>query len=90
MTSPLDPRRLFSSTERAVLWMSADGRCTECGIDLDPSWHADHVDPHSRGGVTDVINGQALCPPCNLAKGNRVSEDLYAWQREAIRKSTLR
>jgi superfamily II DNA or RNA helicase len=30
-----------------------------------------------------VINGQALCPPCNLAKGDRVS-GLRQWQQRAI------
>jgi superfamily II DNA or RNA helicase len=55
---------------------------------LQAGWHADHVQPHSRQGETDVINGQALCPPCNLTKGSRV---LYSdkfqprpFQREVI------
>lgn len=82
----MDARRRFNATERASLWLLADGRCTECAAELRPGWHSDHIDPHSRGGLTDVINGQALCPPCNLAKGNRVSDDLRVWQREAVRK----
>ncbi len=78
-------RRFFNSRERAALFLAADGRCTECGIELEPGWHADHVDPHSRGGDTDVTNGQALCPPCNLKKGNKMT-DLRAWQSEALEK----
>lgn len=31
-----------------------------------------------------MVNGQALCPPCNLKKGDRVSDDLRDWQREAV------
>lgn len=82
----MDPRRRFTATERAALYLAAEGRCMECGDELGPGWHADHIDPHSRGGLTDVINGQALCPPCNLRKGNRVTnDDLRDWQREAIR-----
>lgn len=76
-------RRFFNSRERTALYLAADGRCTECGAELEPGWHADHVDPHSRGGITDVINGQALCPACNLKKGSSVSE-LRAWQAEAL------
>lgn len=81
-----DHRRRFNATERAVLYLAGDGRCAECGVDLEPGWHSDHVVPHVAGGVTDVINGQALCPPCNLKKGARVTDDLREWQREAIRR----
>jgi superfamily II DNA or RNA helicase len=76
-------RRYFNSRERGALYLAADGHCTECGAELEPGWHADHVDPHSAGGPTDVINGQALCPPCNLKKGARMDE-LRPWQRQAI------
>lgn len=78
-----DPRRRFNSREHGALYLAADGRCTECGAELEPGWHADHVDPHVAGGPTDVINGQALCPTCNLKKGADVST-LRDWQRKAI------
>lgn len=81
-------RRRFSDRERAVLYDAAGGCCMECGTPLEPGWHADHVDPHSRSGETDVSNGQALCPPCNLRKGNRVHyTDTFTarpFQREVI------
>lgn len=80
-----DPRRRFNSRERVALYLAADGRCSRCGAELEPGWHGDHIDPHSRGGPTDVINGQALCPRCNLEKGSSVS-DLRAWQAEALEK----
>ena len=67
-----DERRRFSRTERAALYLAAGGHCTTCGALLQPGWHSDHIDPHSRGGITDVVNGQALCPPCNLKKGATV------------------
>lgn len=75
-------RRRFSGRERTALYLAADGRCESCGVELEPGWHGDHVTPYSRGGRTDVINGQALCPPCNLKKGNRVSTP-REWQRQA-------
>lgn len=91
-------RRRFSKREKAALYDAADGRCQcwgcgACGPDgceaeLSRGWHADHDDPHSRGGETDLVNGRALCPPCNLSKGSRVLyRDAYTprpFQREVI------
>lgn len=76
-------RRRFSANERAALYLAANGRCTECRAELGPEWHADHITPWSAGGTTDVINGQALCPTCNLKKGNRLTV-LRAWQQQAL------
>lgn len=77
-------RRFFNATERAALYLAADGKCTRCGEPLPPGWHADHVDPYAAGGSTDVINGQALCPACNLRKGATLTT-LRTWQQEALR-----
>lgn len=76
--------RFFSSRQRQALWIIANGRCEICGIELPTDWHADHVIPHSKGGPTDVINGQALCPTCNLKKGNQMFDDLRPWQKLAM------
>jgi superfamily II DNA or RNA helicase len=82
-------RRRFNARERTALYLAADGRCARCGRKLEPGWHADHVTPHAAGGPTDVINGQALCPPCNLRKGSYVST-LREWQAEALERFLLR
>jgi superfamily II DNA or RNA helicase len=79
----MSERRFFSGRERVALYLAADGRCSWCGEELAPGWHADHMDPHVLGGPTDVVNGQALCPTCNLKKGDR-TVDLRPWQRQAI------
>jgi superfamily II DNA or RNA helicase len=84
-----EERMRFSSDERVSLWLAAGGRCENCGAELLPGWHADHEQPFSRGGPTDVINGQALCPPCNLQKGNFMTDTwrgpgLREWQQEAL------
>lgn len=76
--------RRFSGSQRIDLFLRADGRCQECGEVLGNGWHADHVVPWSLGGATDVANGQALCGPCNLRKGTRVSE-LREWQEFALK-----
>ena len=76
-------RRRFNGRERTALFLAAGGQCTLCGAALEPGWHGDHVQPWSRGGETDVINGQALCPDCNLKKGDK-TVDLRIWQSEAL------
>ncbi len=57
---------------RTILFNNADGRCVLCknSIAID-AFHADHVKPFSRGGLTVLENLQALCAPCNLSKGAR-------------------
>jgi len=36
-------RRRFNSSERVALYLAADGRCANCGTELEPGWHGDHV-----------------------------------------------
>ena len=83
-------RRRFNERERAALWILANGRCVLCGDALS-DWHADHIQAYATGGATDVINGQALCPPCNLKKGDGIvltggwsnAHPLREWQEQA-------
>ncbi|MFE9736163.1 DEAD/DEAH box helicase family protein [Streptomyces sp. NPDC005863] len=75
--------RRFNSSQRVALYLAADGHCAGCGVELEPGWHGDHVKPYSIGGPTDVTNGQALCPDCNLKKGNRHMQ-LRPWQEAAL------
>lgn len=84
-----DTRRFFNSRERLALYQAANGKCQMCGKPLDASFHADHVQPYSAGGLTDVLNGQALCDDCNLKKGTRMPENkivLRQWQQAAYNK----
>ena len=80
-----ESKRRFSASERAALYLAANGKCELCGVELGPGWHGDHVQPWSKGGSTDVVNGQALCPDCNRRKGSKVTE-LRDWQKNAINK----
>jgi 5-methylcytosine-specific restriction endonuclease McrA len=63
--------RRFRPAARVALFLAARGTCSSCGEPLRPGWHADHVEPVSKGGATAPANGQALCPRCNLVKGAR-------------------
>lgn len=88
--------RQFTAKQRSALYHLAQGRCSLCGSTLQPGWHADHKIPYHVGGKTDVFNGQALCPTCNLRKGGLSmprpwpeSIKLRPWQEDAIRRLTL-
>jgi len=48
-------------------------KCVYCPADLRVSGvHRDHIIPISKGGEHADQNMQALCPTCNLKKGNRL------------------
>ena len=81
----MSERRNFNSRERVKLFLSSDGKCSICGVDIVEGWHADHILPFSMGGKTHILNGQALCPKCNLSKGAKVMSGLWDWQKEAYR-----
>jgi len=66
-----DPRTLRSKKLRLALYLSAGGKCCLCGDELGEGWHADHIVPWSSVQSTNVFDMQALCPRCNLKKGNR-------------------
>lgn len=95
MSQPSSPndRRYFNTAERDALYLAADGRCQcrgcaacgpgSCDRPLERGWHADHMTPYSHVRETDVINGQALCPPCNRKKGVSM---LRGWQQQAKEK----
>lgn len=65
-----DDRRAFDEAERIAIYRRDDGLCQICLEEGKPEtearvpWRefdADHVRPHSRGGVTAVDNGRVLC-----------------------------
>ena len=83
-------RRFFNRQEKAAIAANAGWKCEICAQPLADGWHADHRIPYSKGGATDVVNGQALCPPCNMKKGsNTIMTHLRNWQQEAINRFVL-
>jgi superfamily II DNA or RNA helicase len=76
--------RSFNTNQRVALYLSSQGKCGICGTTLKPGWHADHKQPYSKGGNTDVINGQALCPVCNLKKGAKSLNGFNQWPEHPL------
>ena len=68
-----DAERLFSPEQRRILWNTAEKRqCKGCGEKMTwEDFHADHINPHSKGGRTSLDNAAVLCRSCNTSKGNR-------------------
>ena len=57
--------RTWALLRRAVL--NRDGyRCAKCG--LASRLEVDHVVPLAHGGTSDLVNLQALCRTCHIAK----------------------
>jgi hypothetical protein len=72
-SGPRDPVRRFSRADKAAIVGRAGGRCEHHGwlfgrCRETERLEADHVHPHSRGGWTNIANGQALCRRHNREK----------------------
>jgi len=81
-------KRLFNSYQKNYLWKQAEIKgiayCQNpyCKVKLVPfageahSFEADHKKPFSKGGLTVVSNGLALCKLCNRAKKSYYHKDM--------------
>lgn len=71
MGTVVEERRLFTPEERKQILKKTGGICACCGKKLKSSSMAiEHVIPHIRGGLNDMVNLIPLCYPCNERKGN--------------------
>lgn len=66
-----DPKRNFDEAQRQVIFRRDKGICKVCGRQCEwNDWEADHIIPWSKGGKTEIENGQVLCPSCNSKKSD--------------------
>jgi hypothetical protein len=70
-----DKQRGFSPEQRRLIWNStAERKCAvkECNKTL--TWEdftIDHINPHSKGGRSEIANATLMCRKHNSAKGNQ-------------------
>lgn len=72
----LDVRRNFNLIERYTLFLLSEGYCQRntCGRSITfKTMSIDHIIPHYAGGLTTLLNGQALCRSCNSKKGSKLT-----------------
>lgn len=71
-----DEQRGFTLEQRRILWnTNVERKCTSCKAKL--TWNnftIDHIDPHSKGGRSELDNAALMCRSCNSAKGNRLTK----------------
>jgi hypothetical protein len=77
-----DENRVFSELARIIIYRRDKGFCQQCLREGKPeneakvSWskyQADHVLPHSKGGMTDIENSELLCAYHNQSKGAKTT-----------------
>ncbi len=70
-----DSQRGFSGEQRRILWnTTANRNCRHPGCNRTLTWDdftIDHVNPHSKGGRSQLNNAALMCREHNSAKGNR-------------------
>lgn len=70
-----DEKRLFTAEQRRILWNTSDEKvCAEKSCRRKLGWEdftADHINPWSKGGRTELENAAIYCWSCNASKGNR-------------------
>ncbi len=68
-----DSQRGFASEQRRILWNTAANRvCTTCSCKLTwDDFTIDHINPHSKGGKSQLENAALMCRKHNSQKGNR-------------------
>jgi len=65
--------------DRVKVYARDIGRCGICGGIVDRrDFHVDHIIPLNRGGDHSYANVQLAHPSCNVAKGDRLPEELEA------------
>lgn len=70
-----DSQRGFTAEQRRIIWnTSANRTCSHAGCNRKLTWDdftIDHINPHSKGGRSQLENAALMCREHNSSKGNR-------------------
>jgi len=70
-------RAVLTKKQRDLILEKTDSRCHICGIELDSgNFQADHVKPHSSGGLHKENNYLPSCSICNNYRWHYTSEEI--------------
>ena len=85
MPRPVLDRRRPVSKRRRDIFAKSRGCCHYCSapLQLDGSWHVEHMLPRALGGADEIGNLVAACVPCNLAKRDRTAVE-FVVDRERV------
>lgn len=65
--------RTFDKAQKRTMFERQGGVCPICHKSFAiTQMHADHIIPWSKGGKTELSNGQMLCSSCNLHKSDKM------------------
>lgn len=53
--------------------------CKYCSIELNSTFHVDHILPFKKNGTNFPTNIQCLCEKCNKSKGSKYVSDYLIW-----------
>ena len=63
--------RLFNGAQKQALLVAARGQYSTIGCDSPFAWlEADHINPWTKHGQSNLEDGDIKCKPCNLRKGD--------------------
>lgn len=70
-----DSQRGFTTEQRRIIWNTSVNRiCSHSGCNRKLTWDdftIDHINPHSKGGRSQLENAALMCREHNSSKGNR-------------------
>ncbi len=70
-------RTALSKNQRELILSKTNSHCHICGIELEEKgFHADHVKPHSAGGIHSENNYLASCSTCNKLRWHYSPEEI--------------
>lgn len=71
-TDKIKPDRYIPKKTRKEVLDKYNHSCVYCGS--TERLEIDHIHPVSKKGISQIANLQVLCKPCNLKKGNKITQ----------------